>query len=151
MPEFKSKKILFFLLLAIVIIGGLLLAATLEARSSENGAVWIKGREIQVGIVSGPREQYRGLSGRTSLCPDCGLLFVFPDKQKKEFVMRDMLFPLDIIFIADGEIIKIVAEAEPESIRPFKLYESGGPVNRVLEVNAGYCAQHGIKVGDRVQ
>ncbi len=107
--------------------------------------------KIKLEIADTPSKRYQGLSRRASLCPDCGLLFVWPRPAKRAFVMREMNFPLDIIWIAGGKIIKIDANLPPEGKRPQKIYASGQAVDYVLEVNGGFCQRQQIKVGDRVK
>jgi len=110
----------------------------------------INKQAIQVEIVSNALDQYSGLSNRASLCADCGMLFVFSDKQEREFVMRNMNFPLDIIFLDDGKIVNIAANLKPEGNNPITRYKSLAPVNQVLELNGGYSEKYGVKAGDMV-
>jgi len=105
---------------------------------------------IKAEIVSNASDQYSGLSNRVSLCADCGMLFVFPDKQDREFVMRNMNFPLDIIFLDNGKIINIAANLKPEGNSPVTRYKSLAPANQVLELNGGYSEKYGVKAGDMV-
>ena len=78
------------------------------------------------------------------------MLFSFPNSAPRRFVMRNMEFPLDIIFINEGKIIKISANLPPERETPAVSYPSGGPADRVLEVNAGVAAENNWAVGDSV-
>src|SRR3990167_10190204 len=52
----------------------------------------INGIEITVEIADDPNEQSQGLSGRESLAPDSGMLFVFPQPTMPGFWMKDMKF-----------------------------------------------------------
>ena len=53
-------------------------------------------------------EQYKGLSGRESLAEKEGMLFIFKEEKSPYFVMRNMDFPLDFLFIdKDNKIIDI--------------------------------------------
>ena len=112
--------------------------------------VVVNGVKISVEIADEPMEWYQGLSDHAPLCENCGMLFVFPEYESRTFVMRNMLFPLDIIFIKDNRIINIERDLPPEGAVPEKRYESGEPVNYVLEVNGGYCQKNGIGEGDVV-
>lgn len=164
---YNKKKITWLLIIYIVIFGLLFSRLILRPKlliPSENknlgqnispeklreGTLTVKQRLINIEIAENEREQYRGLSNRDSLCPDCGMYFIFPDKNKLEFVMRDMKFPLDIIFINDNKIINIAENLTPEGSETKNIYSSLGVVNRVLEVNAGYCQKYGIKAGDLI-
>jgi uncharacterized membrane protein (UPF0127 family) len=66
--------------------------------------------------------------------------------------MKGMLFPLDIIWINNQQIVQIDENIpSPENINDTPLViSSRQPVEWVLEVNAGFAAVNSIKVGDRV-
>lgn len=110
----------------------------------------INDRIIKVEIADTAELRYRGLSERKSLCEDCGMLFIFPDKAARTFVMRNMNFPLDIIWIDGDEIKKISKNLPPEGENPAIIYSSEFPVNYVLEVNGGYTDKNAIFTGDKV-
>jgi uncharacterized membrane protein (UPF0127 family) len=93
-------------------------------------------------------KRYVGLSATDSLGPDEGMLFVHETSGTHAYVMRDMAFPLDIVFVAANGTITTIHEAPAES-RPYTRYEGQGLY--VLEVRQGYTADHGIEVGDRVR
>jgi uncharacterized membrane protein (UPF0127 family) len=107
-------------------------------------------QDILAEVVSDPRRQYLGLSNRNYLCPNCGMLFVFSDWQTREFVMRDMKFSLDIIFIANDRIVNIAEKLPPEGRQTINIYKSIVPVDKVLELPGGYCEKYGIKPGETV-
>lgn len=110
--------------------------------------VMINGQNLSVEVAETDTARYQGLSGRESLCSDCGMLFNFSDSGQPSFVMRDMLFPLDIIFISQGVVKNIAAQLQPEGSDPKNIYRSSGLVDQVLEVNGGYCDKYDIKPGD---
>lgn len=110
-----------------------------------------KGKTIKVEVVSNPQDMYLGLSGRENLCPNCGMLFAFPDKAERKFVMRNMLFPLDIIFISDNKVVNVHKNCQPEGANYQNVYSCGMPANYVLEVNAGLVDEFGIKIGDEIE
>jgi uncharacterized membrane protein (UPF0127 family) len=96
-----------------------------------------------------PPERYTGLSDHESLGGDEGMLFVFERESTQSFVMRDMAFPIDIIFIGEnGEITTIHEAPVEEDDSDLTSYRGEG--QWVLEVNYGYAAEHGISEGDQV-
>ncbi|MCX6796303.1 MAG: DUF192 domain-containing protein, partial [Candidatus Falkowbacteria bacterium] len=97
------------------------------------------------------KEWNRGLSYQKTLGENGGMLFIFPDYQVRSFWMKDMNFPLDIIWIKDDKIVKISANLAPEGNQPKNIYSSDEPVNYVLEVNAGFCGKNKIKIGEQIQ
>lgn len=120
-----------------------------------NPTVSIGDKVIKLEVVKTTEEREKGLSGRTSLDSDSGMLFVFSDKEySPAFWMKGMLIPLDIIWIKDGKIIKIHKNVPvPSANTPdnkLKTYTSESAVNYVLEVNSGYSDANKFKVGDTV-
>lgn len=90
-------------------------------------------------------EQSRGLMYRPEMEPDWGMLFIYDQERQLSFWMKNTLIELDMIFVgADGEVVGIVEEAEPETQRPRGV---GEPAQFVLEVNGGLAAEHGIEPG----
>ncbi|TSC72090.1 MAG: hypothetical protein G01um101438_718 [Parcubacteria group bacterium Gr01-1014_38] len=109
---------------------------------------------LTVELARTPSEQARGLSGRDTLGPDRGMLFVFPTNGERVFWMKDTRIPLDFLWIREGKIVGITANVQPEPGVPDALlrkYISPGPVDQVLEVNAGWSATHDIRVRDPVR
>jgi len=117
--------------------------------------VTINGKAIQVSVASTNDTRTKGLSGVASLAQNSGMLFVFDTKQVTPlFWMKDMLIPLDIIWIGNGKVAKIDENvpAPPPNTPDGKLktYSAGAPIDYVLEVNAGFCDKNNITVGDNV-
>jgi uncharacterized membrane protein (UPF0127 family) len=91
-------------------------------------------------------KRYTGLSNTSSLGPNEGMLFIHGTEGRHSYVMRDMAFPIDIVFIdADGEITTI-HHAEPDDDGTFR-----GTGKYVLEVPYNYTTDNDIAVGDRVE
>jgi len=94
----------------------------------------------------------RGLSFRASLAEGTGMLFTFsPGVQN--FWMKDMNFPIDIIWIASGKVAGFVQDAMPQpgvALWNLTVYTSPDGVDRVLEVNAGTVAKDSIAIGNSV-
>lgn len=149
------KKIIFAII--IILISGLLIFNRLEkqVQNSEKPGVIItneNGQKINVTteIADTPKKHQQGLSNHQPLQENQGMLFVFNEKQIQSFWMKNMLFPLDIIWIEDNRIAKINANLAPEGETPQNIYKSDIPVNYVLEVPAGFCQKNNIKIGDKV-
>lgn len=141
-----SKKYKIFIILTIII--AIISVIIIWSLKQKYSIVTINDNKIKVELANNMFKQYKGLSDRNHLCQNCGMLFVFPDKSKKKFVMRDMRFPLDILFINDNKIVKINEKLMPEGHQTKNIYSSQEPVNYVLELNGAYVSEHNIKVGD---
>jgi uncharacterized membrane protein (UPF0127 family) len=107
---------------------------------------------VKVEVADTIGKQRQGLSGRAPLGSDHGMLFVMATPDRHAFVMRDMKFPLDIVWIRDNKVVDIsldvphpVNNEKPATVQPSE------PANLVLEVNAGWTRMHQIKIGDTVR
>ena len=110
--------------------------------------IYIKGREIQVMVAKKEEERTQGLMGRTSLGRDEGMLFIFDDEGYHGFWMKNTLLPLSIAFIdKKGEIVWIT-DMEPLTL---STHNPPKPILYALEMNKGWFATNGIKVGDIVR
>ncbi|RJR25533.1 DUF192 domain-containing protein [Candidatus Microgenomates bacterium] len=114
----------------------------------------INGKKIEVEIADTSSLRQQGLSERKSLCPDCGMLFLFPEPGFYGFWMRKMHFDIDIIWVRGETIVDIaksVSRPGPHEFEsPRKTYTSREPADKVIEVNSGWCEANGIEIGDRV-
>ncbi len=121
------------------------------ADTDEVTVTFVDKNETALGHISGPVADTRdtrliGLSDTESLGPNEGMVFVYETTDSRSYVMREMAFPLDIIFVnGDGEITAIF-EAATDDDRHFT-----ADARWVIEVNRGYAADHGITEGDRVR
>lgn len=107
----------------------------------------INGQKLAVEIADEPQEQSQGLSDRTSLGQDKGMLFVFPQPLMPAFWMKNMHFSLDMLWInADGKVIAITKNISPDTYP--NTFQPPSPVKYVLEVNAGWSDKNSIKIGD---
>lgn len=113
--------------------------------------VEIGGTTILVELATSSIIMEKGLSGRTSLAYNRGMLFIFSKPDKYRFWMPDMHFPLDIVWINDGKVIGIEKNISPkfDPASP-RFYIPPRPVRYILEVNAGFTKNKGIKIGDNV-
>lgn len=111
----------------------------------------IKAKTYQLEIAKTIPQQTKGLMDRTSLCQNCGMIFVFGLELPQAFWMKNTLIPLDMIFLdKNGKIINI-ANAVPQPGVPdtqLKLYRSTSPAKFVIELNAGDVAKLSLITSD---
>ena len=112
--------------------------------------VKLNNTSFQVEIADTSEERYKGLSNRNYLCGNCAMLFVFNDSIERSFVMREMMIPIDILFINNGVITDVYKNLNPEGKEYSSYYDSSGPVDMVLEINSNYSDSYNINVGDNV-
>lgn len=134
------KKTIFLILFLTILIG----CQKPTAISFENGAT------IEAEIADTAGERREGLMDRENLGVNEGMLFIFESEWPRIFWMKDTLIPLDIIFLDSQKKIIGIQTMQPCTKDPCKLHESVLPVKYAIEVNAGYCAQNNIKIGQKV-
>jgi uncharacterized membrane protein (UPF0127 family) len=103
---------------------------------------------LDVADTEALREQ--GLSGRASLSPGHGMLFVFDKVGSWGIWMKDMLFSIDIIWLnKEGAVVGIKEHATPQSY-PEVFYPVTPTAAYVLEVPAGFVQEHGLAQGSKI-
>jgi uncharacterized membrane protein (UPF0127 family) len=102
--------------------------------------------------VPDDREEFaRGLMFRKHLPWNSGMLFAFDDEEPRRFWMKNTLIPLDMIFVdSSSKIIDIKENVPPCKQEECPTYPSKEPAQYVLEVNAGFVQENGVKIGDRL-
>mgnify|MGYP003619947820 CR=1 FL=1 len=100
--------------------------------------------------VSEPDDLAKGLSGRESMPANQGMLFVFPESSKHCFWMKDMQFPLDMIWVdANKKVVHVEADVQPDSY-PNEICPPQ-PAVYVIEVNAGVAKKAYLTPGSQLQ
>jgi hypothetical protein len=110
----------------------------------------IAGQTIQLEVARTPQQQEIGLMFRTELASNRGMLFPFEPPRPVQFWMRNTLIPLDMVFLRDGQVKAIAANAAPCTTEVCPLYGTAISVNQVIELPAGRASELGLRVGDRV-
>jgi len=116
--------------ICICIVVLVLLLLNLKAEIIINNAVF----DVNLSIFT--YEKVKGLGKISSIDDNQGMLFYYLNSSVREFWMKDMQFPIDVLWIKDNKIVNI-SENVPihingEITRMNSLYE----VDRVLELKA---------------
>lgn len=144
---------IFIFLIPIALVGLAVYYYSSATRDVSSGKVFIGDKEFRAVVADTLLSRQQGLSGREELGENEGMLFVFTRTAVHSFWMKDMLIPIDIIWIQGGEVVGFDTEVYPEpgvSFGNLKIYRSPVPVNLVLEVPAGTVEKNGIEIGDSV-
>lgn len=110
----------------------------------------IAGQNIQLEVARTPEQQAQGLMYRPALPDDRGMLFLFDPPRSVRFWMENTPEPLDMVFLLNGEVKAIAANAPPCTTKPCPTYGSGTRVNQVIELRSGRAAELGLKAGDQI-
>jgi uncharacterized membrane protein (UPF0127 family) len=142
----------------VIVIGLVILAAGgysiyLRVLPPPKTMVKIGGVVIPVRLANTPALQFKGWSDVPNMGDVQGMLFLFGSKTQHAMVMRDMQFPLDIVWLDGTEIIDFAQRLAPEPGIPenkLTVYYARKPSTMVLELPAGFTEEHGVKVGDHI-
>ena len=129
----------------------LLLVGSLQARTlsyQQATVITQKGVKIPVEVSDTSAKRQQGLSDRPRLKSGWGMLFVFERSGRHGFWMKDMNFPIDILWLRNSRVVYVAENVRPPSsgetpvtITPDK------SANLVLELDAGQVRALGLAVG----
>lgn len=102
--------------------------------------------QIDIEVADDYAEREQGLMYRDTMAENNGMLFLMETEEPQTFWMKNTILSLDILYAdADKRIVSISRNCKPYSLDQIP---SVKPALYVVEVNAGYTAKYGIKVGD---
>jgi uncharacterized membrane protein (UPF0127 family) len=109
------------------------------------------GSHVSAELAQRDEDRQRGLMYRERIKRNEGMLFVFKREGFYDFWMKNVSFPIDILWL-DGErrILHIQAQAPPCDQGDCPSYSSPQPALFVLELKAGEAERRGLKLNDRL-
>ena len=118
--------------------------------------VTLGGASFRMELAVTPDQRAQGLSGRANLAIGTGMLFVYKNEVSPPFWMKEMRFPLDIVWIdARCRVADITHDVPPpapdQALGDLPTYAPSVPVQYVLEINAGEAMAAGLRRGDPVE
>lgn len=118
-------------------------------KSQQRIPLTLGGDTFQVQVADTTETRVKGLSGSSQLKPDQGMLFDFQKDDKWGIWMKDMNYPIDIIWMDNGkQIVYMVKDAPPNSY-PFTTFKPNDPARYVLELPAGTINKKRLKIGSK--
>ncbi|MEA1929557.1 MAG: DUF192 domain-containing protein [Patescibacteria group bacterium] len=154
-----TSKVSWFLIIIILIFVAFLvqifrtpayrLDKIIAEQQTESIELRVRSLRLQVKLAKTSQEQARGLSGRESLGEFEGMLFSFERPAEPSFWMKDMNFPIDILWLdSQLRIIEIEHNVQPDSFP--QTFSPPQPIRYVLEVNAGLAENFNLQTGDGI-
>ncbi|MBA3732948.1 DUF192 domain-containing protein [Patescibacteria group bacterium] len=145
----KNKE--FLVLGAIMVFGlALVLFFYFYPIKKENLNVVLANKTFETEVADTVDLQEKGLSGHVPLLDNQGMLFVFKKADTYGFWMKDMTFPIDILWVSEGKkIVHIERSLTPDSFP--KVFYPTGPSLYVFEISAGQSDLLNLKIGDSVK
>ncbi len=153
----KRGILIILFIVAIILTTIFMLIGKKEAVSEQQNpppipSLSINGHLINLEIADTVQKRTAGLSGRSSLPQDTGMLFIFDSPQKYQFWMYEMKFPLDFIWLDGNKVVQIDENVPaPAENGPIAAISPKYAADKILEVNVGFIESTGIKAGDEVK
>jgi uncharacterized protein len=128
-----------------------------EVRSGSNGYrqvnVIVNGVVLVADIAATDEQRTKGLSVKDSLAENEAMLFVLDNEGEHTFWMKNMKFPIDIIWIdTDKTVVHIEHNLQPCSSELFcPTYKPNDESLYVLETVGGFAERHDIVKGTIVE
>ena len=129
------------------------LVLLLSACQQNRHRVSINDQSFVVALANTDNTRAMGLMYVEQMANDEGMLFIFPDTQRRAFWMKNTLIPLDILYFDQNRKLVSISENTPpckNTTTRCPNYPSAKPAKYVLEINAGLSQKHGFKVGDEL-
>ena len=78
-----------------------------------------------------------------------GMLFTFPEESNINFWMKDMMFPLDFIYLDKNfKVVDTISDQEPCPLKgDCPLIKTKSKFTYVIEVNSGFIEKNEIEIG----
>ena len=125
------------------------ISETSTAFENERTVVINNDLHLKADVSSTFTERRIGLSKYDSLMPYESMLFIFEEQGFHSFWMKDMKFPIDIIWLdEDKKITSIKENADPLDYP--EGYYPKNPALYVLETVAGFVSKHDITIGSQL-
>jgi uncharacterized membrane protein (UPF0127 family) len=137
----------------VCVIALVFVAAACNQKATEPQAK-LAGKVVKIEIADTAEEKAQGLAGRTSLSDEQGMLFVFSPPTKPSFWMKDMVIPIDIVWISQGKVVAVSENVQPQpgvADASLTRYSPQSEVEYVLELSSGWAKRYGLKPGDSVE
>ncbi len=141
-----NRSRIFFVLFVVVAITLIGYLTTLNYESR----VVVNGKTYNVSVSDTSYTKMKGLSGRSPLKSNEGMIFVSETPEKSGFWMKDMNFSIDIIWIDENMAVTHIEKSVSPDTYP-KIFYPDSPSLYVLEVLAGEADKLELKVGDKVE
>jgi uncharacterized protein len=135
----------------------LIMGQASPAASSSSGYrqinITLNGIELVADVAETNEQRTKGLSVKDALAEKEAMLFVFDTAQEHSFWMKDMKFPIDIIWLdSDKIVVHVEHNLQPCSFDGFcQTYKADKNALYVLETVAGFAKNHNIVEGTSVE
>jgi uncharacterized membrane protein (UPF0127 family) len=150
----KGMALICLLLASVLIVGFSLKGLTSHKQTCRqtyrsDGQLVIGDTSFAFEKASSDEQRIRGLSGRICISSGQAMLFEFEQDGSQAIWMKDMLFPIDIVWLdAQKRVVFVVRDADPKSYP--QIFQSTTPARYVLELPEQVASSKDLETGSVV-
>ena len=143
------QKILILILVLFLVLALMLFLNSFQKK--KQGQVCFRDYCFQVEIAQTPTQRAKGLMFRKELERNQGMLFVFSSEKQHSFCMKNVSFPLDIIWLNENkEVVFLSQDNQPCNTLKCVVIKPTENAKYVLEINGGLINDIGLEIGDQL-
>jgi uncharacterized membrane protein (UPF0127 family) len=143
--KWGTKRGVSILLLLIAVI--LMAQAVYADLSIPKDTMRLAGSSFKIRVADTDKKRIQGLSGTNNLPADEAMLFIFTTDSKWSIWMKDMNYPIDIVWLDDSKkVVDFVTNVPPDSY-PDKTFSPKEDARYVVEFRSGIVKEKGITIG----
>jgi len=141
-----------FLIVGVLILVTSLAFLNYNYPNKKNPQIAINNHIFNLEIAKTNKEREIGLAKYKNIPQNFGMLFTFEKPSFHSFWMKNMKFPIDIIFIRNNKIVTIFKNVSPpKSNNEFlPVYRTKEPSDTVLEINAGLSDKYNFQNNESI-
>ena len=144
------KKII-IIILVFILLAAIGFAVTNLFNFTNSPSATIKDKTFKLLVAKSDEEKQVGLSRHENLPADSGMIFLFDEPNIYSFWMKDMKFPIDILYINGDRIVTIYKNQKPERSGNPPVLTPKEEADKVLEINAGLSDKYKFLEGDKIK
>jgi uncharacterized membrane protein (UPF0127 family) len=113
------------------------------------GYAYTSNNIIKLEKLESDKQKIKGLSGRESLCDNCGMLFRYEKPQEIGIWMKNMNFSIDIIWLDTEKKITHIEQSVSPKTYPKSFSDGSGRSKYVIELPSGYVKEKELQQNDK--
>ena len=148
---FKMKKLkwkIIFISIFLVVVFSIFI---MQSKKSPN-VCFDEDTCIEVELADSVEKRMLGLMYRDELNEDKGMIFIFDEPGVHKFWMKNVKFPIDMIFLdINDKVVYIEHSAPPCTVINCPLYGPDTDIFTVIETKAGFSININLEIGQKVK
>lgn len=144
----SGKSIKIYIVLTVILL--VFFFIYMKSQNKEIKTVCINGSCFDVELAETREQRIKGLMHREALAENSGMLFIYNEEDYYSFWMKNMKFPIDIIWMdRNKEVVHMEKDVPPCQNDECPNYKPSQKAMHILEIGSGVADKLNIKIGDK--